>query len=91
MERKITQYLIDWKNSQYRKPLILQGARQTGKTYSILAFGREQYANVAYVNFETTPNLKKTFDESIEPNVNRLCRDRESGYRILSNLIFCCA
>ena len=68
MERKITQYLIEWKNSMYRKPLILQGARQTGKTYSILAFGREQYANVAYFNFETNPGLKKTFDESIEPS-----------------------
>ena len=67
MERKISKYLIEWKNSPYRKPMILQGARQTGKTYSILAFGREQYANVAYFNFETNPSLKKTFDESIEP------------------------
>ena len=67
MERKISQYLIEWKNNPYRKPLVLQGARQTGKTYSILAFGREQYANVAYFNFETNPSLKKTFDESINP------------------------
>jgi len=67
MERKITKYLLEWKNSRYRKPLILQGARQTGKTYSVLAFGREHYENVAYFNFETNPNLKKTFDESIEP------------------------
>ena len=59
MERKITNYLNEWKNSIYRKPLILQGARQTGKTYSILAFGREQYSNVAYFNFETNPALKK--------------------------------
>jgi len=68
MDRKISRYLLEWKNSPYRKPLILQGARQTGKTYSILAFGREHYANVAYFNFETTPKLKKTFDESIEPS-----------------------
>ena len=68
MERKITKYLLEWKNSPYRKPLILQGARQTGKTYSILAFGREQYENVAYFNFETNTSLKKTFDESIEPS-----------------------
>ncbi|MCL2126353.1 MAG: ATP-binding protein [Oscillospiraceae bacterium] len=79
MERKITKYLFEWKNSQYRKPLILQGARQTGKTYSILAFGREQYANVAYFNFETTPSLIKTFDESIEPAnliplLSRICK-----------------
>jgi len=68
MERKITQFLIDWKNSPYRKPLIIQGARQVGKTYSILAFGREQYDNVVYLNFETNPDLIKTFSESIEPS-----------------------
>ena len=59
MERKINAFLLEWKNSPYRKPLILQGARQVGKTYSILAFGREQYANVAYFNFETNPKLIK--------------------------------
>lgn len=69
MYRKILEYLAQWKNSPYRKPLILQGARQVGKTYSILEFGREQYENVAYFNFETTPTLSKTFDESIEPSV----------------------
>ena len=78
MERKITQYLLNWKACPYRKPLILQGARQTGKTYSILAFGREHYANVAYFNFETRPDLKKTFEESIDPLyllpiLSRLC------------------
>ena len=83
MERKITKYLIAWKNSAYRKPLILQGARQTGKTYSILAFGREQYANVAYFNFETTPSLKKTFDESIEPSYLIPLLSRISGQTII--------
>jgi len=67
MKRKISKYLLKWKYGAHRKPLILQGARQTGKTYSILAFGREQYANVAYFNFETDPSIMKTFDESIEP------------------------
>ena len=67
MERKINKYLCGWKNSEYRKPLVLQGARQTGKTYSVLGFGREHYANTAYFNFETSPGLRKTFDESIEP------------------------
>jgi predicted AAA+ superfamily ATPase len=65
--RKIEKHLAEWKNSPYRKPLILQGARQVGKTYSILEFGREQYENVAYFNFETDPLLGKTFDESIDP------------------------
>jgi len=69
---------MEWKGSPYRKPLILQGARQTGKTYSILAFGREQYANVAYFNFETNPSLERYFSESIEPSyliplLSRIC------------------
>ncbi len=67
MYRKIYEKFLEWKNSKYRKPLILQGARQVGRTFSILAFGRDQYANVAYFNFETHPELCGTFDENIEP------------------------
>ena len=61
-------YLKLWKESPYRKPLILQGARQVCKTYSILEFGRNEYENVAYFNFETDPKLIKTFEESIDPD-----------------------
>lgn len=68
MYRKIMKTLIEWKNSQFRKPLVLQGARQVGKTFVTLAFGREQYENVAYFNFETNPNLIKTFQEDISPS-----------------------
>lgn len=68
MYRKIMQYLSEWKNSPWRKPLILQGARQVGKTYSLLEFGRLNYDNVAYFNFETTPQLNKAFEEDIRPD-----------------------
>lgn len=68
MYRKIMQYLEQWKENPRRKPLILQGARQVGKTYSILAFGREHYENVAYFNFETNPKLSETFAEDISPD-----------------------
>ena len=47
MYRKISEYLKQWKVSKYRKPLIIQGARQVGKTYAILEFGRQHYDNVA--------------------------------------------
>ena len=67
MYRKIMDYLKAWKASEYRKPLILQGARQVGKTYSILEFGRTCYENVAYFNFETNPKLAETFAENISP------------------------
>ncbi len=68
MYRKIISYLEEWKSSQHRKPLILQGARQVGKTYSILEFGRTHYENVAYFNFETDPKLNETFAENISPD-----------------------
>ena len=67
MVRKIMQFLEEWKQSPHRKPLILQGARQVGKTYSLLAFGRAHYENVVYFNFETNPKLNATFDEDISP------------------------
>ncbi len=65
--RKIMGFLEAWRESEYRKPLILQGARQVGKTYSVLAFGRKFYENVAYFNFETNPRLTETFAENISP------------------------
>ena len=68
MYRKITDFLKVWKEGSHRKPLILQGARQVGKTYSILEFGRTHYENVAYFNFETNPKLNKTFEENISPD-----------------------
>lgn len=67
MYRKIMGYLEEWKESIHRKPLILQGARQVGKTYSVLEFGRNHYENVAYFNFESNPKLADTFEESISP------------------------
>ena len=67
MYRKITDFLEQWKESEHRKPLILQGARQVGKTYSVLEFGRTHYDNVAYFNFETNSKLNETFEENISP------------------------
>ena len=67
MYRKIMKFLETWKENKHRKPLILQGARQVGKTYSILEFGRTYYENVAYFNFETNPKLNATFEENISP------------------------
>jgi len=67
MLRKITKFLLDWKSSPYRQPLILQGARQVGKTYTLLEFGRQNYENVVYLNFETNSSLMDTFAESLDP------------------------
>ncbi|WP_142413613.1 ATP-binding protein [Hathewaya massiliensis] len=67
MKRKIIKWLIDWKNSSSRKPLILQGARQVGKTYSALSFGKEYYDSVVYFNFENNGELMKIFERDLEP------------------------
>ena len=68
MYRKIMRFLETWKDGTHRKPLILQGARQVGKTYTLLEFGRTHYENVAYFNFETSPRLNETFEENISPD-----------------------
>ncbi len=67
MYRKIQERLASWKESPHRKPLVLQGARQVGKTYALLEFGRVSYSNVAYFNFETSPALSSVFDGDIGP------------------------
>ena len=68
MYRKIIQQLIDWKDNKHRKPLILEGARQTGKTYILQQFGKGHYKNVAYINMENASDeLKQIFDGSISP------------------------
>ena len=68
MYRHVDDYLAKWKESKYRKPLVIQGARQVGKTYAILEFGHKHYDNVAYFNFQTSASLTKTFDEDIRPS-----------------------
>ena len=62
MERDIINSLIYWKNSVNRKPLILQGARQVGKTYILKEFGKKEYKNVVYINFETEPHFTTIFE-----------------------------
>ena len=57
MQRFITKKLIIWKNSKDRKPLILKGARQVGKTYILKEFGANNYDNVAYFNFDHDDGL----------------------------------
>ena len=68
MRRKLTAFFEKWKADKYRKPLIVQGARQVGKTYAVLEFGRTHYDNVAYFNFQTSESLAATFSEDISPS-----------------------
>src|SRR5574344_969593 len=61
MERDRMQSLIAWKNKANRKPLIIRGARQVGKTWLIKEFGRTQYKKMVYVNFENAAELVNLF------------------------------
>ena len=68
MKRKITEQLVNWKNSPSRKPLILNGARQVGKTFILREFGRENYKNVVYINLESNETAASMFEGDIIPN-----------------------
>lgn len=67
MQRFITEELIKWKNSKDRKPLILKGARQVGKTYILKDFGSKYYDNVAYFNFDHDDGLASLFLNTKDP------------------------
>lgn len=67
MERFIMKKLINWKNSKNRKPLILKGARQVGKTYILKQFGKENYEGIAYFNFDHDENLYNLFENTKDP------------------------
>lgn len=61
MERFLSKELVAWKASKYRKPLIIQGARQVGKTWLMREFGKKAFKNVVYLNFESSSRLKELF------------------------------
>ncbi len=67
MQRKAMNDLINWKNKKNRKPLLLYGARQVGKTYLVKEFAKENFQNIIYVNFETNDIISKIIDENITP------------------------
>lgn len=72
MKRLIDFYLQEWKNSSYRKPLLLRGARQVGKTYAIQQLGTS-FDNIIEVNFEEDERFKNLFEHDLDPH--RIVRD----------------
>ncbi len=67
MKRNILEKLMLWKNTSQRKPLLLYGARQVGKTYALKNFAETAFRNHIYLNFEDSPVLKKYFEDSLDP------------------------
>lgn len=69
MERKILERLKKWKNRKDRKPLLLEGARQTGKTWIAKKFGSRYYSDTAYLNFDRERSLKNIFSGTLSPDM----------------------
>lgn len=66
LKRKMEQKLMEWKNTENRKPLLIKGCRQCGKTFSVLDFAKKHYKNVVYLNFYENPDYASVFSGSLE-------------------------
>jgi predicted AAA+ superfamily ATPase len=67
MERKAFANLLAWRLDEHRKPLVLNGARQVGKTWLLKEFGKRAYQNIAYINFESNERLTTLFSSNLAP------------------------
>lgn len=75
MYRNAIEKLFDWKDSKRRKPLIIEGARQVGKTWLMKEFGRQAYADTVYINFDSNSRMSELF--SFDLDINRLIKGLE--------------
>ena len=85
MKRDILEKLVEWSKKPTRKPLVLSGARQVGKTWALKEFGRVAYKNTAYFNFDANPELSLVFEPDF--NVERivLALSAFAGFDIVPN------
>ena len=67
MEREFYQKLLQWKESPLRKPLVIRGARQVGKTYILNDFAKREYQDFVYLNFDEEPSFASIFQENLDP------------------------
>lgn len=78
IQRNLLNDLRAWKDSPYRKPLVMQGARQVGKSWMLTQFGEQCFSNYVYVNFDTNPEIRHDFAKTKEPK--RLIRSLELSF-----------
>lgn len=85
MYRNQIEKLIEWKNNKNKKPLIIRGARQVGKTWLMKEFGEKYYKNIAYINFDRNTRMEQLF--SGDMNIERIIQGLklESGVNINSS------
>ena len=82
MYRNQIEKLINWKNNKNKKPLIIRGARQVGKTWLMKEFGKNYYDNCAYINFDNNSRMEQLFSGDL--NIERIIQGLkiESGVNI---------
>ena len=85
MYRNQIEKLINWKNNKNKKPLIIRGARQVGKTWLMKEFGKNFYKKSAYINFDKNTRMEQLFSGDL--NINRIIEGLklESGVNITAN------
>jgi len=83
MKRDIDKQLLEWSRNNRRKPLIIRGARQVGKTYSLKHFGKTYFEEIIYLDFEKYPDYAAIFEGDLD--INRICSEIEmlTGQRII--------
>jgi uncharacterized protein len=82
MERSVMQQLVTWKHKPDRKPLIIRGARQVGKTWLMKEFGKKEYLDTVYVNFESSKLLKNLFVDNFDLQRILIALQIETGIQI---------
>lgn len=89
MKRLFYHKLQEWQNEGHKKPLLLRGVRQCGKTYLLNYFGKNAFPNYHYFNFEKEPGLSKIFESNLEPKniINQLSFYRNRHINIQSDLV----
>ncbi|MDQ7009339.1 MAG: AAA family ATPase [Candidatus Gracilibacteria bacterium] len=90
LNRKIIDELIIWKNSKYRKPLIVKGARQVGKSFAIKYFGENNFRKIHIINFQSNKKVHSIFEGDINPNeiITKLEYILDENIDIKNDLIF---
>lgn len=89
MKRNYYRKLQEWKTSSHRKPLILHGVRQCGKTFLLERFGENEFPNFHYFNFEKTPALREIFESNLDPKhlVSQLSFNQNRNIDIFNDLV----
>ncbi len=89
MKREISQYLLEWKERSDRKPLIIRGARQVGKTYTVESFARQCFKNLVKINLEEKPEFRKLFDKNdTKLIINEISILLETDFEFGTTLLF---